>query len=96
MLEENQEKKEAYANEFLRKRLCQLCKAKGQTYYTLSYQSSVPLTTLLHIVHGNSKNPGIFTMMKICDGLGVSLQEFFGPSDYEKKILESLDEKETW
>jgi len=62
-------------------RVNQLCKEKNISYYTLAYDSAVPLSTLLHIMDGSTKNPGIFTIAKICDGLGVSLAEFF--STYE-------------
>lgn len=60
-----------------------LCKERNYSYYTLSYKSSVPLTTLLHIIDGTSKNPGVFTIIKICDGLEISLQEFFGTEEFQ-------------
>ncbi|MBQ8626357.1 MAG: helix-turn-helix transcriptional regulator, partial [Agathobacter sp.] len=55
---------------------------KGMSYYTLSYRSTVPLTTLLHILDGSTKNPGILTIIKLCDGLGISLQEFFDTEEF--------------
>lgn len=71
------------------KRINDLCKEKGITYYTLSYKSSVPLTTLSHILSGESKNPGIFTITKICDGLDVSLKEFFDTDEFEAMLKET-------
>ena len=68
----------------LAKRINSLCKKKGMSYYTLSYRSTVPLTTLLHILDGSTKNPGIFTVIKICEALNVSLTEFFGTDDFSK------------
>ena len=65
-------------------RIDELCKEKDYTYYVLSYKASVPMTTLMHIMKGESKNPGIFTILKICDGLDVTLQEFFGTKDFEE------------
>lgn len=64
-------------------RIDQLCKEKGLSYYTLSYKATIPMTTLLHIMEGNTQNPGIFTIMKICDGLGVSMKEFFDTKEFE-------------
>jgi len=64
------------------KRINALCKAKGMSYYTLSYKSTVPLTTLLHIVDGSTRNPGIFTIIKICDGFNISLKEFFDSDEF--------------
>lgn len=58
-------------------RINELCKKHGISYYVLSYRSAVPLTTLLHIVDGSTKNPGIITIMKICEGLGISVKDFF-------------------
>ena len=66
----------------LAKRINILCKKKGMSYYTLSYRSTVPLTTLLHILDGSTKNPGILTIIKLCDGLGISLQEFFDTEEF--------------
>ena len=67
----------------LARRINDLCKQKGISYYGLSYESAVPLTTLLHIVDGSTKNPGIFTIIKICEGLGISLQEFFDSEEFD-------------
>lgn len=58
-------------------RLNELCKEKHISYYKLSYKADVPLSTLVHIREGHSKNPGLFTIMKICDGLGITMKEFF-------------------
>lgn len=63
-------------------RINELCKKYGMSYYSLSYRSAVPLTTLLHIVDGSTRNPGIITIVKICDGLGISLKEFFDTEEF--------------
>lgn len=68
----------------LQARIEQLCKEQGVSYYSLSYRSTIPLTTLLHIMDGTSRNPGIFTIMKICDGLGISMKEFFDTKEFEE------------
>lgn len=69
-------------------RIEELCKEKKYSYYTLSYKSSVPLTTLIHIMDGTSKNPGIFTVIKICDGLEISLRDFFDTDDFREMLKE--------
>lgn len=74
-------------------RIDTLCKEQNLTYYTLSYRAGVPLSTVLNIQKGVSKNPGIFTIMKLCDGLGVSMKEFFDSEEFEAAIVESRDEK---
>lgn len=65
-------------------RINELCKQKGISYYSLSYKSAVPLTTLLHIVDGSTKNPGIITIIKLCEGLGISLKDFFDTEAFQK------------
>ena len=72
--------------EILTERIKQLCKEKGISYYKLSYKATIPMTTLMNIVEGNTQNPGIFNIMKICDGLGVSLKEFFDTPEFEEAM----------
>ena len=57
-------------------RINELCNEKKYDYITLSRKSGVPLSTILNITKGNSKNPGLFTILKICQGFEISLEEF--------------------
>jgi len=66
----------------LAKRIDSLCKKEGISYYKLSYRSAVPITTLMHIIDCSTKNPGIFTIIKICNGLNVTAREFFDAEDF--------------
>lgn len=50
-------------------------KEKQMTYYMLAKESGVPLTTILHIVDGSTKNPGVYTVMRICFALDLSVGE---------------------
>ena len=63
-------------------RINELCLERNMSYYVLAYRSAVPQTTLSNIMHGISKNPGILTIFKICDGLGISPAEFFNTNDF--------------
>ncbi len=45
----------------------------------------------MHIMNGESKNPGIFTIIKICDGLEISLRDFFDTEDFVE-ILKEVEE----
>lgn len=53
------------------------------SYYALSYESAVPITTLMHIVDKTTKNPGVLTIGKLCDGLGITLKDFFDAPEFE-------------
>lgn len=43
----------------------------------LAYCAGMPPSTLKNVMNGNSKNTGIVTIKIICDGLEISLEEFF-------------------
>ena len=75
--------------EILIGRIDELCKEKDLTYYTLAYKAAVPLSTLIHIIDGTTKNPGIFTIARLCVGLEVTLPEFF--STLEFSFIEDVD-----
>ncbi|MBP3441642.1 MAG: helix-turn-helix transcriptional regulator [Clostridia bacterium] len=64
-------------------RIYELCKEREITPNALSYLSGVSQSTVKSILNGESKNPGIVTIKKLCDGLNVSIVEFF---DTEKFI----------
>ncbi len=66
----------------LSKRIEYFCKKSGISYYSLSYKSAVPMTTLMHIINCSTKNPGIFTIFKICNGLNISIIEFFNAEEF--------------
>ena len=58
-------------------RIESLCKERGITINALSYLAGVANSTIKGIFYMKSKNPGIVTIKKICDGLDISLTEFF-------------------
>ena len=63
-------------------RIDHLCQEQGISYYKLSYRSAVPITTIMHIIDGSTKNPGIFTIIKICNGLNITVKDFFDAEDF--------------
>lgn len=67
----------------LAERIKVLCQERKMSYYSLSYKSTVPITTIMNIVHCITKNPGIFTIIKLCDGLGITIQEFFNTEEFK-------------
>ncbi|MBP3939677.1 MAG: helix-turn-helix transcriptional regulator [Clostridia bacterium] len=58
-------------------RIYELCKEREITPNALSYLSGVSQSTVKSILNGESKNPGIVTLKKLCDGLNISIVEFF-------------------
>lgn len=64
-------------------RINELIKEKNISPNGLSYLSGVSQSTIKSILNGESKNPGIVTIKKLCDGLEVSLIEFFNTESFE-------------
>ena len=69
--------------ETVAKRIRQLCKERGITPNRLSTISAVPQATLKSILGGESLNPGVVTIKKLCDGLEITLGEFFTTPEFD-------------
>lgn len=66
------------------KRIRDLCEERGITPNGLSYIAGVPQSTIKSILGGESKNPGIVTIKKLCDGFDITLTEFFETEEFKK------------
>lgn len=64
-------------------RILELCKEKNLTINGLARLSAVPPTTLKNILSGVSKNPGIVTIKLLCDGLEITLTDFFNTKEFK-------------
>jgi transcriptional regulator with XRE-family HTH domain len=51
--------------------------------HKLATESAVPPSTIKNILYGKSQNPGVVTLKMLCDGLGISIVEFFNTPDFE-------------
>lgn len=58
-------------------RLLELCEKNRLSVNALARISAVPPSTLKNIINGGSQNAGIVTLKKLCDGLEISLFDFF-------------------
>ena len=65
------------------KRILELCEEKNLSINGLATLAAVPPSTLKNILNGASKNPGIVTIKKLCDGLDISIIEFFNTLYFE-------------
>lgn len=68
----------------LANRLKELCEQKNLSYNELAEKSGLPLRRIYRMAHGGVSNPGVFVMMRICSGLEVSLDEFFGTDEFKE------------
>ena len=64
-------------------RLKQLCEERGLTPNGLSNLAGVPQATVKSILNGESQNPGTVTIKKLCDGLEITLGEFFSTPELD-------------
>lgn len=65
------------AKEAVAERILQLCKQQGIAINALANLAGLTPSTVYSILNQRSKNPGIITLQKICDGFGITLQVFF-------------------
>ena len=64
-------------------RLLALCGERGLSIRKLATLSAIPPSTVKNILYGRSKNPGIVTIKKLCDGLNITLGEFFSTPEFD-------------
>ena len=69
-------------------RLLELCEEKRLSVNALARISAVPPSTLKNIINGGSKNAGIVTLKKICDGLEISIYDFF-----DTEVFKTLEQE---
>ncbi len=70
-------------------RIVQLCNQKNIAINALANLSGISPSTLYSVLNEKSQNPGIVTIKKLCDGLEISLREFFDSDifdDIEQEI----------
>ena len=75
--------------EAVRQRIEELCRQQDLTVNKLSNISGVTQSTVNNIVSGRNRNATISTIKKLCDGFGITIQEFFESdlfSDLEQEV----------
>ncbi len=72
-------------------RINEICKARGWSYYRLAKASDIPYSTLNTMLR-KSNVPSVPSLIKICNGFGISLSEFF--SGHDETVLLTEDQKE--
>ncbi len=70
------------------KRILELCREKNITINKLCSKAGATQSTVNDIVNGITKNPGAVTIKKLCDGLEISLREF-----YNTDLFDNLEQE---
>lgn len=75
--------------EAVRARIIELCRERKISVNKLSSMSGVTQSTVNNIVSGRNNSATIATIKKLCDGLGITIQDFFQSplfSDLEQEL----------
>lgn len=70
--------KQAIAN-----RIIQLCDDQNIAINELASRSGVSPSTVYSILDQRSQNPGAVTIKKLCDGLDITLGQFFSTPEFD-------------
>lgn len=74
------------AKEAVARRIQEFCVQRGLAINALANLCGVPPSTIYSMLNAKSQNPGIISIQKICDGLEISVREFF-----DDPLFENLD-----
>ena len=72
----------------VRDRILQLCEQRNISINRLAALSGLPPSSIKNILYGKSQNPKLLTIKILCDGLGITLGEFFST-----ETLDSLEQE---
>lgn len=67
----------------VKNRILILCEQRNMTINKLANLSAIPPSSLKNILYGKSQNPKILTIKMLCDGLGITLGEFFSTEEFD-------------
>lgn len=69
--------------EAVRDRILHLCEERGLTINRLATICALPPSSIKNILYGKSQNPKLLTIKMLCDGLDITLGEFFSTPEFD-------------
>ena len=66
-------------------RIKELCASHSWTYYRLAKEADIPYSSLSTMLH-KAYVPSIPSLIKICNGFGITLAQFFSEQDDSAKL----------
>ena len=63
--------------EAIAKRIIELCEQRNMAINALANVSGVSPSTVYSMLNEKSQNPGVVSIKKLCDGLGITIEDFF-------------------
>ncbi len=67
----------------VRDRILQLCGEREISINRLATICALPPSSIKNILYGKSQNPKLLTIKMICDGLEITLGEFFSTPEFD-------------
>ncbi len=67
----------------IRERILKLCGERNITINKLATICALPPSSIKNILYGRSNDPKILTIKKLCDGLDITLGEFFSTPEFD-------------
>ena len=67
----------------VKNRILQLCGERGISINRLAALSALPPSSIKNILYGKSQTPTLLTIKLLCDGLGITLGEFFSTPEFD-------------
>lgn len=64
-------------------RILRLCGERNMSINKLATVCALPPSSVKNILYGKSQNPKLLTIKMICDGLGITLGEFFSTPEFD-------------
>lgn len=64
-------------------RILQLCDERDISINRLATICALPPSSIKNILYGKSQNPKLLTIKMICDGLDITLGEFFSTPEFD-------------
>ena len=76
------------AKDAVAQRIIELCRERNLAVNGLANLSGISPSTLYSILSAKSKNPGIVSIQRICDGINISVRSFF-----DSELFEGLEQE---
>ena len=67
----------------VRNRILELCGERNISINKLANICGLPPSSVKNILYGKSQNPKVLTIKMICDGLGITLAQFFDTDEFD-------------
>lgn len=67
----------------VRNRILSLCGENEITINKLANLAGMPPSSVKNILYGKSRNPKLVTIKMLCDGLDMTLGEFFSTEEFD-------------